>query len=147
MKTSLKVALVLLLVGCGGGTGGPTDPGTNNNPPGNNNNNNNNNNNPPPPPSFANVSFITRTVDDGYGYTTSVNQFSPADVTIAKGGTVTWTNSTGVMHNITFGAVSGAPANVDDNMTGSFTRTFATAGTFSYACTNHSGMTGVVHVQ
>jgi plastocyanin len=73
------------------------------------------------------------------------NAFSPATITVPVGSTVTWQwNSSGVTHNVTFqdGVTSG-------NMnTGSFPRTFDTAGTFPYLCTIHGslGMTGTVTV-
>jgi plastocyanin len=86
---------------------------------------------------------MSTTYDQVYGES---NTFSPAAVTIARNGTVTWTNATGTAHNVTF-AGTGAPANIANYSTGSNARTFATAGTFSYQCTNHSGMTGSVTVQ
>ena len=81
--------------------------------------------------------------------TTSVtvgnNQFSPASIQVATGATVKWTWEPGAsLHNVTF--TTGTPsANLDGGAT--FTRTFATAGTFTYQCTLHPGMTGTVMVQ
>lgn len=87
---------------------------------------------------------ITAT-DDGYGYASYA--FSPSSVTITKGGTVTWTNGGGtVAHNVTFTG-AGSPSNVGNFTSGTSTRTFNTAGTFSYQCTNHPGMSGTVTVQ
>lgn len=81
------------------------------------------------------------TVDAG-----SNNAFSPPQVDLTVGGTVTW-QFTGVnSHNVTFGATAGAPANIPNQTTGSVSRTFNTVGTFSYNCTNHAGMTGTVIV-
>jgi plastocyanin len=83
--------------------------------------------------------------DDGYG--TAVFSFSPGSVTITKGGTVTWTNEAGtVAHNVTF-STAGAPSNVGNMTSGSASRTFSNTGSFSYQCTNHSGMNGTVTVQ
>ena len=124
--------LIVVLGGCGGAYS--TDPPA---PP------------PPPPPgngtptATANVA-MTKT-GDGYGG--DVNAFNPSAVTITRSGTVTWTNNTGLIHNVTFGIATGAPANVGDLASGSAARTFATAGTFPYQCTNHPGMTGSVVVQ
>lgn len=81
---------------------------------------------------------------DPYGYQT--NAFTPTSVTIARNGSVTWTNSTGVSHNVTF-TTAGAPANIADHTSGTNARTFATTGTFSFNCTNHAGMSGSVTVQ
>jgi plastocyanin len=84
--------------------------------------------------------------DDGYG--TATFSFSPAAVTIAKGGAITWSNEGGTAtHNVTFAATAGAPSNVGNFSSGSASRTFNTAGSYSYQCTNHSGMTGTVTVQ
>lgn len=83
---------------------------------------------------------------DPYGGGAS-NSFSPASVTILKDGSVTWTNSTGVTHNVTFASATGAPQNIPDFNSGTQTRQFGTAGSFAYQCTNHSGMSGTVVVQ
>jgi plastocyanin len=73
------------------------------------------------------------------------NQFSPSTLSVPVNSTVTWQwNSGGVAHNVTFqdGPTSG------DLGSGSFPRTFATAGSYAYVCTIHAaeGMTGVVNV-
>ena len=61
---------------------------------------------------------------------------------------MTWSNEEAkATHNVTFASVTGAPANVPNFNSGNVSRTFPTAGTFSYQCTNHSGMTGLVTVQ
>lgn len=75
------------------------------------------------------------------------NSFTPSSITVPNHTTVTWNwpNPT-VAHNVTFAAVAGAPTNIPDKTTGSANRTFDTAGTFNYQCTNHPGMTGVVTV-
>jgi plastocyanin len=78
---------------------------------------------------------------------TSSNTFSPSAVTIAATEAVTWTNGTGIAHNVTFGQVAGAPANVPDFTAGSVSRPFPTAGTYPYQCTIHAGMTGQVVVE
>ena len=69
-------------------------------------------------------------------------------VTIAVGGTVTWTWSAGaVTHNVTF-QTAGAPSNVSNTSSGSFPRTFNSAGTYQYVCTIHgASMSGSVTVQ
>ncbi len=71
------------------------------------------------------------------------NFFNPAATTVPVGTTVTWTFGTGTTHNVTFGdgTTSG------DRSTGTYTRTFNTAGTFGYRCTIHAGMNGSVTVQ
>jgi plastocyanin len=47
---------------------------------------------------------------------------------------------------VTFSS-TGAPGNIGNFTTGSSARTFPNAGTFSYQCTNHAGMSGTVTVQ
>ena len=95
-----------------------------------------NNNNPAgPPPMTAAVNA------------TSLDTFTPSNVAIGVGGTVTFTFGD-VAHNVFFdNAPAGAPdaiAGANANM--SQTRTFTTAGTFEYNCHIHPGMKGTVVV-
>jgi hypothetical protein len=87
---------------------------------------------PPPPPNFANVEILD-------------NLFSPTSVTIAAGGTVRWTNNGAAVHNST--SATGLWSSGNLNPTQIFERSFPTAGTFSYTCTLHAGMSGTVIVQ
>jgi plastocyanin len=81
---------------------------------------------------------------DGYGGT--VWSFNPANVTIARTGTVTWSNGLNETHNVVFSQATGAPADIPAHSSGSNSRTFSTTGTFSYQCTFHP-MAGQVVVQ
>ena len=76
------------------------------------------------------------------------NAFVPGNVSLGLNGTVAWNWVVGntLPHNVTFAVTAGAPANVLDRVTGSASRTFTTAGTFNYSCTNHVGMNGSVTV-
>ena len=135
--TRASVALVCLLGACGGGggSGNPVAPPGNTTPPPS----------PPTGSSAASSASISMNSDvDSYGYGT--NSFQPPEVTVKKGGTVTWNNSTGVTHNVTFAPVAGAPANVSDNSNGTNARVFEAVGVYTFQCTNHSGMTGKVTV-
>jgi plastocyanin len=101
---------------------------------------------PPPPPSGGNLPSPNAQVAmtssaDGYSHS-----FIPSAVILTRGGTVTWSNTSGVAHNVTF-TTAGAPANIPNLLTGNATRTFPNAGTFGYRCTNHAGMEGEVTVQ
>ena len=132
-------AIAVLALGCGGsggdaystgpegtGTGPGTGPGTG--------------------AGSASATVTMRQSDDGYG--TAVFSFSPAAVAITVGGTVTWSNEGGgVAHNVTFSPASGVPANVPNLTSGNASRTFPTAGSYAYQCTNHTGMTGQVNVR
>jgi plastocyanin len=73
--------------------------------------------------------------------------FSPTPLTVPLNTVVTfaWQGTT-LPHNVTFGT-AGAPADIPNQTSGSFPRQFNTAGTFSYACTNHPpGMVGTITV-
>lgn len=78
--------------------------------------------------------------------TLGASSFSPSSVTIQSGGSVSWSNTSGILHNVTFDPATGAPANIGNHSSGVNARTFATAGTFGYQCTLHGGMTGSVIV-
>ena len=72
--------------------------------------------------------------------------FNPASASILPGGTVTFDFGS-VAHNVFFDAVPGAPADIPGNNAGtSATRTFATAGTYTYSCHIHPGMRGTIVV-
>lgn len=92
----------------------------------------------------------------GVTVTVSNNDYSPEQVAVARGTTVTWRwdSCTGdgyggqvcASHSVTFddGGPSAAPKS-----DGTFARTFANAGTFTYYCTAHgrTAMSGSVVVQ
>jgi plastocyanin len=98
---------------------------------------------------------FTATITDGGGedvivqvLTEGGTRFSPQEVSIPVGTTVTWvwgTNAAG--HNVVpdagdTPASSGAPASAPH----SYSFTFDTPGVYSYHCTTHAGMTGTVTV-
>ena len=119
MRRALALVVAgLVLVGCGSGSSDGISP-----PP------------PPPPPPPANTVSV------------SSNQFSPSQLSVATGTTVTW-NFQGGNHNVTFEDNQG---NADNHTSGTHTRTFNNTGTVRYRCTNHSsdftsGMIGSVVV-
>jgi plastocyanin len=74
------------------------------------------------------------------------NFFSPATLTVAPGTTVTWGWAAGdTLHQIAF--TDNAPGSPKQS-TGSFQRTFSTAGTYNYYCTVHGPqlMSGTITV-
>jgi plastocyanin len=75
-------------------------------------------------------------------------QFTPGRVTLAVGGTVTFAFGS-LAHNVFFdNDPAGAPDNIPDpSANKSVTRTFTTAGTYTYNCHIHPGMRGTVVVQ
>lgn len=70
--------------------------------------------------------------------------FAPATLTVKAGATVTWSNQDAPAHSVKW----------DDGSTGSphlatgatYSRTFATPGTYTYVCGIHSSMKGVIIV-
>jgi len=117
--TTLVLALVIAaLAGCGGSSGyGSTAPPTTT--PGNG-----------------------RTID-----ATPALAFGPATLTVNAGDTVTFAFGA-VAHSVFFDPQGGAPANIEgSNANVSFTRTFATPGTYRYTCHIHPFMHGTVVVR
>lgn len=73
------------------------------------------------------------------------NGFSPANLTVAAGTTVTWTNTGKRNHTV---STSDASFGSDGVMTSGATyeHTFATPGTFAYFCAIHAAMRGTITV-
>jgi plastocyanin len=69
-------------------------------------------------------------------------QFVPKTLTVAAGTKVTWTNNDNTGHNVTFTDFHSKALAPEKK----FSHVFATAGTFSYRCTIHPGMTGKIVV-
>ena len=139
MRLSI-VMLAVVALGCGGGGGdGPT--GTENG-----NGSGNGSGSGAGSGATASATVAMRSTDDGYG--AAYFSFAPSSVRITRGGTVTWAHEGGsAIHNVTFSAATGVPANVANLVNGSASRTFNTAGSFAYRCSNHEGMTGSVTVE
>lgn len=139
MNLMPKLRLILLslavTMGCGGGgaaVDGPADTPAEENP-GNQ-------------PGTGSPSTPTPTSPGSTVVTTAGTSFSPASLTVTPGTLVTWQISGGT-HNVTFGSAKPTGGDIPDTGAGrSVTRTFASAGTFDYQCTRHSGMTGRVIV-
>ena len=72
--------------------------------------------------------------------------FSPANITVKKGTSVTWNNKDSTTHTATStsGPTSFDSGNLPNGKTYSFT--FNTVGTYQYRCSIHSNMTGTVTV-
>jgi plastocyanin len=116
-KAVLQVLAIASLAACGGGGGSDTTTGPSGNGGG--------------------------TSSD---VTVGNNFFSPATMSVAPGGTVTWTWAAGdTLHQIAF--VDNAPGSPKQS-TGTFQRTFSTAGTYNYYCTVHGPaiMSGTITV-
>lgn len=78
-------------------------------------------------------------------------EFDPTDVTVKKGGTITWTNNESVPHDVTKedgpgpDFSSGDPGGMGEGDT--FEHTFDAVGEINYVCTIHSNMTGTITVE
>jgi plastocyanin len=91
----------------------------------------------------------------GGGKTASVSlkniAFNPTSVTVAKGGTVKWTNDDSVGHDVT--KKSGPGPKFSSGPAGgmqkgdTFQQKFTTAGTINYVCTVHPNMKATVTVK
>jgi plastocyanin len=85
--------------------------------------------------------------------TVGASQFSPVNLTVAAGATVTWQNGDGVAHTVT--SATGSADTYDMALAaGTVSHQFMTAGTYNYYCKNHgvngtppTGMHGTITVQ
>lgn len=120
--SGLLTALAVALTGCGGDT--PTTPGGGGGGGG----------------GGGTTPTVTTSVSVGNNF------FSPADIQVSPGATVTWTwNSSGTQHNVTF--PSTAIGDSPNQPSGTFSTAMPTTpGTYNYSCTLHSGMDGSVLV-
>lgn len=114
--------------------------------------------------SMTNTTTGSNGTDDEASMTAAVeisdNEFMPSSVTVALGGTVTWTNNGTNPHTVTSDdgtsfdsnpqcapSVSPLPPTGDCLTQGeSYTETFTEAGSFTYHCKVHTSMTGTVTV-
>ncbi len=101
------------------------------------------------------VKFATTITTAPMAFTDTVitSDFVPANITIAQGGTITWTwNAGGVTHNVTF-EDAGLGAGSGNKSTGTFAKMITVApGVYRFECTIHgigytTGMVGTITVQ
>jgi plastocyanin len=88
------------------------------------------NNNTPPPPTNT-VSIVNMS-------------FSPANLTVKAGSTVTWTNNDNMDHTVT--SDNGSFDSGHITMGSKYSKVFATTGSFPYHCTIHATMKGTITV-
>ncbi len=80
-------------------------------------------------------------------------QFQPAEITVHAGDTVTWRfRDSGVPHDVTStdadGSIAAQPVlDSGQKKTGEYTHTFTEPGRYTYICTLHPDMKGVVIVE
>jgi len=91
-------------------------------------------------------------------FLTAASTVQPVTLTAATNTAVTWTNDSGITHNVIFDDAAsalavgtGSAGNIPDHTTGSNQRKFTTTGNHPFHCSIHgttgSGMRGVVVVQ
>lgn len=74
--------------------------------------------------------------------------FTPSQITVAKGGTVTWTNNDSTTHTVVDDLSNvGGPASGDIPPGGTYSFTFTKSGSFQYHCTIHPSMRGTIVVK
>jgi plastocyanin len=71
--------------------------------------------------------------------------YAPKEITITPGTKIVWTNHDETPHTVTSNDKTFASKGLDTD--DKFEHTFAGEGDFSYICTVHPFMTGVVHVR
>jgi plastocyanin len=74
--------------------------------------------------------------------------FTPSQITVAKGGTVTWTNNDNTTHTVIDDLSNvGGPASGDIAPGSSYSFTFTKTGSFQYHCRIHPSMRGTIVVK
>lgn len=84
------------------------------------------------------------------GTTTAISitdsAFNPVCTRVPVNSTVRWTNNGALEHNVTFND-AGVGNSGRIGPSGTFQKTFGTAGIYGYNCTLHPGMNGSVEIQ
>lgn len=74
--------------------------------------------------------------------------FTPSQITVAKGGTVTWTNNDSLTHTVVDDLSNvGGPSSGDIAPGGTYSFTFTKTGSFQYHCSIHPSMRGTIVVK
>ncbi len=134
------LVLSIGLISCGGGGNGSVSPPP---PPP-----------PPPPPTCATGTFCM----GSSAFFTANSTVEPVVLTVAVNTAVTWTNDSGIQHNVLFddpssalAVGSGGSGNIGLHTSGSNQRQFTTTGHHPFHCSVHgtptTGMRGDVVVQ
>jgi plastocyanin len=137
-KSTVAVIIVIVLLIAAGvlalGSKSNTDNST---PAGNTNNSNNSSSN------------SNSTNQSAAGRVNIANMaFSPSQITVAKGGTVTWTNNDNTTHTVTDDLSNAGGPNSGDITPGStYNFTFNKTGSFQYHCSIHPSMRGTIVVK
>ena len=123
-RFALVFAVMLLASACGGGYSGPS---------------------PTPAPSPTPPAGATPITIPTGASTLGNRAFNPAELDVAVGTTVTWTNSDSTAHTTTSDGAGWNSGTLQPRA--QFSTTFSTAGTFRYHCSIHPDMVGSVVVR
>jgi plastocyanin len=95
----------------------------------------------------SSTATIPTTSTPGQSATVTIENiaYSPVDITVSVGTTVTWTNKDPVTHTVT--SDTGIFDSGDMSQGNTFSYTFNETGTFNYHCKIHSSMHGTVTVE
>ena len=75
------------------------------------------------------------------------SSFTPVPLTVNRGATVSFQNSSGIGHTVIFDApISPNVANIGLHSSGTNTRDFTQSGRFPFHCDQHGGMNGEIVV-
>lgn len=100
---------------------------------------------PVTPPSQQGASNTQQTAPVvGTKISISGNAFSPSNLSVKVGQTVTWTNSDGYAHTVVSDDGTINSGNLDTGKT--FSSSFSKTGTYAYHCSIHPYMTGTITV-
>lgn len=95
----------------------------------------------------ANTICMIFSAPDGYSAGTGNGSFAPANLTVSTGSTVTFSNNSGVAHNVVFDGATPPGGSIGVISSGTQARTFTAAGAYPFHCAIHEGMAGTITVQ
>ena len=111
---------------------------------------NHNNNNGSRPPAGSSPGSGAATANNPAGGTVNIRDmmFTPSQITVQKGGTVTWTNNDTTTHTVVDDLANvGGPHSGNIPTGGTYSFTFTKSGSFQYHCTIHPSMRGTIVVK
>jgi plastocyanin len=140
MKRGVLIAIIVIVLAAAIGFGLAAN---------NNNKNSTNNTNTSPTNTNQNTSNNqnnSNTPSSSNSVTIQNMAFTPADITVKKGTTVTWTNQDSVTHTVQETDSQKGPNSENLENGEKYSFTFDETGTFHYHCSIHPDMTGTVTV-
>jgi plastocyanin len=136
-RSTMAVIVILVILIAIGALALGNRSNTNNTPPTTNNtsNNSNNSSNSKTQPASGQINIANMA-------------FTPSQITVAKGGTVTWTNNDSTTHTVVDDLSNiGGPNSGDIKPGDKYSFTFNKTGSFQYHCSIHPSMRGTIVVK